>query len=72
MDEPNEEPPIAIQSVEQARIAAQCVLDWTDHNLTSTEAMDFPVEWAKGAYEAAKALVAALEPERSQPKGAGA
>jgi hypothetical protein len=54
------ETPIAIQCLEQARCAAECVFDWTDCNLSSVEAADMDVEWSQKAYEAARALVDAL------------
>lgn len=59
-EQQNEEAPIAIQSIEQARIAAQCIFDWADWNLSAVEASDMDNGWSEKAYEAAKALVAAL------------
>ncbi len=57
----DEAPPLVIQTGEQARIAAQCVLDYADWNLTRMEGADCPTEWAQQIYDAATALVAAFD-----------
>lgn len=51
---------LAIQSIEQARIAAQCLFDWADWNLSAVEASDMDPGWSFDAYKAAETLVAAL------------
>ncbi len=61
-DEPqNEQEPLAIQSGEQAKIAAQCVLDWADWNLSKFEGADIKPDKAAQIYEAAKSLVASFD-----------
>lgn len=70
-DEQDDEAPLAIQSLEQARCAAECVFDWTDFNLSSVEAADMDVEWSQKAYEAARALVDALTLPQAHIKKAG-
>jgi len=56
----DETPPLAIQTIEQARLATQCVLDWADFNLTECDAAEVPTETAQNIYDAAKSLAAAL------------
>lgn len=55
-------PSLVIDSSGQARVAAQAVLDYADINLSEMEAADCPVDGAQKLYNAAKALVAALNP----------
>lgn len=55
--------PNAIRTAEDARIAAQCIMDYADVNLSMMEAADVPREsciLAQATYDAAKALVEAL------------
>jgi hypothetical protein len=59
-DEPDEETPNVIQTADDARAAAQCVLDYADYNLTLMEASDCPLEKIEKIHAAAKALVEAL------------
>ncbi len=59
----DEAPPCGIHSIEQARVAAQHVMDWADANLSMMEAADMPTascELAKKTYDNAKALVESL------------
>lgn len=64
-DEPEDEKPLAIQTADDARIAAQSLMDYADWNLTCTEAADHEPALAKKTYDAAKALVEALGPARA-------
>jgi hypothetical protein len=59
-DEPDDEAPLAIQTHEQAKIAAQCLMDYCDFNLSKFEGADMPTEPAQKLYDAAKALVEAF------------
>lgn len=56
----DEAPPGAIQSAEQALMAAQALFDYADLNLSQMDATDAPTEKAKKIYDAAKSLVEAL------------
>jgi hypothetical protein len=60
-DDPDAPPPLPIQSIEQARIAAQCILDWADYNVTCWDACDQVSPEVDKIYQAAKDLVESLK-----------